>query len=148
ATEALLVSAARRDHLVKTIRPTLAASTWVVSDRFADSTTAYQGYAGGVKRSALAQLYRFVAEDLHPDLTIILDLPAAIGLERAKQRGGAGEDRFERMGIAFHEKLRAGFLAIAQKAPERCLVIDATQPVMQVHGAVRRAVQERLEVSL
>src|SRR6185437_8020211 len=128
-TEALLVTAARRDHLVRTVWPALAAGTWVVSDRFADSTTAYQGYAGGVARPALAQLYRLVAGDFRPDLTIILDVPAAVGLERARRRGAGGEDRFERMGLAFHEKLRAGFLAVARKDRERCVVIDSTAPV-------------------
>jgi dTMP kinase len=146
-TEALLVSAARRDHLVKTVWPALAAGTWVVSDRFADSTTAYQGYAGGVARRPLSQLYRLIAGDFVPDLTIILDLPPATGLARAKQRG-AGEDRFERMGDDFHKKLRAGFLRIAAREKQRCVVVDATTDVDSVHQAVRRAVRERLGVTI
>jgi dTMP kinase len=147
-TEALLVSAARRDHLVKTVWPALAAGTWVVSDRFADSTTAYQGYAGGVAQRHLSQLYRFVAGDFAPDLTIILDLPPVAGLARAKQRGAAGEDRFERMEDDFHKKLRAGFLKIAEREKQRCVVVDATSDVDSVHQAVRRAVRERLGVTI
>jgi dTMP kinase len=143
-TEALLVGAARRDHLVKTVWPALAAGRWVVSDRFADSTTAYQGHAGGVPPRQLAQLYRMIAGDFAPDLTIILDLPAATGLARARRRGGAGEDRFERMGTEFHEKLRQGFLAIAKREKQRCVVIDATAGIDDVHQAVRHAVRERL----
>jgi dTMP kinase len=145
--EALLVSAARRDHLVTTILPALAAGTWVVCDRFADSSMAYQGYAGGADRAALAALYRLVAGDFAPDLTLILDLPVAVGLARARVRATSGEDRFERMGIAFHEKLRAGFLEIARSEPNRCVVIDATATVDEVHEAVLSTVRQRLGVA-
>lgn len=145
-TEALLVTAARRDHLIKTIWPALEAGTWVVSDRFADSTLAYQGYAGGVPLRALRQLYRTIAADFAADLTIILDLPPGVGLDRARQRGGS--DRFERKGLDFHKKLRAGFLAIARREPERCAVIDASASVAEVHQAIRSAVQDRLNVTL
>jgi dTMP kinase len=147
-TEALLVNAARRDHLVKTVWPALESGSWVISDRFADSTLAYQGYAGGVERRQLGLLHRFIADDFVPDLTLILDLPTEIGLARAKQRGGAGGDRFERMGRDFHDKLRAGFLAIAKREPRRCAVIDATLGIEAVQQAVRQAVQERLGVAL
>lgn len=145
-TEALLVTAARRDHLVKTVWPALAAGVCVVSDRFADSTMAYQGIAGGVARRHLSQLFRLIAGDFAPDLTIILDLPAEVGLARARQRGGAGEDRFERKGEEFHEKLRAGFLAIARREKQRCVVIDASGSIEAVHDAVRQAVRERLKL--
>jgi dTMP kinase len=141
--EALLVSAARRDHLVTTILPALAAGTWVVCDRFADSTMAYQGYAGGVDRVVLAALYRMVAGDFVPDLTLILDLPVATGLARARARATAGEDRFERMGNDFHERLRAGFLEIARNEPQRCVVIDATASVDEVHDVVLATVRQR-----
>jgi dTMP kinase len=147
-TEALLVNAARRDHLVKTVWPALEAGRWVISDRFADSTRAYQGYAGGVDKRRLGQLHRLIAGDFAPDLTLILDLPIEIGLARATRRGGAGEDRFERMGAAFHSRLRAGFLAIAKRDAQRCVVIDATQGVEAVQRAVRRAVGERLSIAL
>ena len=147
-SEALLIGAARRDHLVKTVWPALVSGRWVISDRFADSTLAYQGYAGGVPRRHLRQLYRMIAGDFVPELTIILDLPAALGLERAKRRGGEGEDRFERMGLAFHEKLRAGFRAIARHEKARCVLIDATAAIEPIHDAVRDAVQKRLGVAL
>jgi dTMP kinase len=146
-SEALLMSAARRDHLVTTILPALAEGAWVVCDRFADSTMAYQGYAGGADRDTLAALYRFVAGDFAPDLTLILDLPVATGLARARARATGGEDRFERMGIDFHEQLRAGFLEIARNEPQRCVVIDATASIADVHDAVLSSVRERLGVT-
>ena len=146
-TEALLVSAARRDHLVKTVWPALEAGRWVVSDRFADSTLAYQGHAGGVAQRQLMQLYRILADKFVPDLTLILDLPPETGLARAHQRRGA-EDRFERMGLEFHRKLRDGFLEIARREAQRCVVIDATAPIEAVHQAIKHAVGERLGVAL
>jgi dTMP kinase len=146
-TEALLVSAARRDHLVKTVWPALEAGSWVVSDRFADSTLAYQGHAGGVAQRQLMQLYRILADKFVPDLTLILDLPPETGLARAHQRRGA-EDRFERMGLEFHRKLRDGFLEIARREAQRCVVIDATAPIEAVHQAIKHAVGERLGVAL
>jgi dTMP kinase len=145
--EALLVNAARRDHLVKAVWPALAAGRWIVSDRFADSTLAYQGHAGGVDRAQLAALHRFVAGDFRPDLTLILDLPVELGLARAKSRSGT-EDRFERKGAGFHEKIRAGFLAIAKAEPERCAVVDASGGVEDVHAAVLSAVRERFGIAL
>jgi dTMP kinase len=143
-TEALLIAAARRDHLRRTVLPALEAGQWVVADRFFDSTLAYQGYAGGVPLEQLRSLHAIVAERFRPDLTLILDLPAAAGLARAVGRGGATEDRFEKKGLAFHERLRAGFLEIARAEPGRCAVIDAAAPVEAVHRAVWSAVSERL----
>ncbi|MBX6369036.1 MAG: dTMP kinase [Rhodospirillales bacterium] len=140
--EALLVSAARRDHLLRTIWPALDAGKWVVSDRFADSTIAYQGSAGGVARAELDALYRLVAGDFRPDLTLILDLPVELGLARAGARGG--DDRFEKKERAFHERLRAGFLAIAAEEPERCAVIDASGSPEEVHEAIWQVVRARL----
>ena len=127
-SEALLNFAARREHLIRSIWPALERGHWVLSDRFADSTMAYQGYGHGVDRELIATLYHAVVGDFHPDLTIVLDLPVAEGLRRANQRNGdAGgtEDRYERMDVAFHERLRNGFLAIAAAEPDRCVVIDA-----------------------
>lgn len=144
--EALLVNAARRDHLVRTIWPALDAGHWVLADRFADSTLAYQGYAGGVPRHELRRLYRLVAGEFQPDLTLILDLPATLGLDRARRRGGA--DRFERMGLAFHEKLRAGFRAIAKREKTRCALIDARGDIETVQAEVRRLVRERLGAAI
>jgi len=145
-SEALLHFAARRDHLVTTILPALSRGAWVLSDRFADSTMAYQGYGHGVDRAALAELYRLCVGDLKPDLTLILDLPVEAGLGRAVRRAG-GEDRYERMDRAFHERLREGFLAIARSEPRRCAVIDASPDEDAVHAAIIAAVAGRLEVS-
>lgn len=130
-TEALLMSAARRDHVEKTIRPALAAGRWVICDRFFDSTIAYQGYARGLPIPALEELTRIAIGDLVPDLTLILDLPEEIGLQRAGARAG-GETRFEALGLPFHRALRHGFHDIAARNPTRCRVIDATQPLDQV----------------
>jgi dTMP kinase len=145
-TEALLVSAARRDHLQRTVWPALDAGTWVVSDRFADSTLAYQGYAGGVPLERLDALYALVAGGFKPDLTLILDLPVEIGLARAGARGGA--NRFERKGDDFHAKLRAGFLAIAKAESRRCAVIDAASDPETTYRAILAVLRERLGVAL
>lgn len=141
--EALLHFAARRDHLIRTIWPALDRGDWVLSDRFADSTMAYQGYGHRLKRDLVTQLYNIVVGDFTPDLTLILDLPVEEGLLRAKQRGG-GEDRYERMGQDFHERLRHGFLEIAARAPERCVVIPANGEIADVARAILVAVETRL----
>ena len=145
--ETLLHFAARREHYVTTIAPALANGVWVICDRFADSTMAYQGYGLGVERETVAGLYRAVLGDFAPDLTIILDLPVEEGLARANGREAdnhGGDDRYERMDAAFHQRLRDGFLAIAGAAPERCAVIDARGDVDAVHAAVLAVVKERL----
>lgn len=142
-TETLLHFAARRDHLANTVRPALERGAWVISDRFADSTMAYQGYGHGVDRSAIADLYRICVGSLKPDLTLILDLPVEAGLARAVGRGG-GEDRYERMDVAFHERLRQGFLEIARQEPARCVVIDAGRSEDEVHAQIIAAVRERM----
>ena len=144
-TETLLMYAARRDHIERVIRPALARGQWVVCDRFADSTRAYQGAAGGTDAGLIAAMETFVLEDTRPDLTLIFDLPAKIGLERAVARPGA-EMRFESKGMAFHERLREAFLGIAKAEPDRCVVIDADGSLEAVEAAVWAAVQERLAV--
>ncbi len=146
-TEALLHFAARRDHLVNTVWPALERGAWVISDRFADSTMAYQGYGHGLGREAVAGLYRLCVGARKPDLTLILDLPVEEGLARAASRQG-GEDRYERMDGEFHGRLRDGFLEIARREPERCVVIDASSSIDSVHAAIADAVRERLLVSL
>ena len=149
ASEALLHYAARRDHIERTIRPALESGAWVISDRFADSTMAYQGYGQGLGRAWIEALHRVALGEFAPALTLILDLPVEDGLIRARGRGGvAGEDRYERMGPGFHERLRVGFLEIAAREPERCLVIDATRPVEEVAAAIRRALRTRLGLRL
>lgn len=146
-TEALLHFAARRDHLVRTVWPALAAGRWVLSDRFADSTLAYQGYGHGLDRAFIDTLYRLTVGDFRPDLTLILDLPVETGLARAAGRGGA-EDRYERMDREFHERLRLGFLDIARREPDRCAVVDAARDADAVAADIRAIVAERLGVAL
>lgn len=131
-TEAMLHYAARRNHLVNTVRPAMDAGKVVISDRFADSTLAYQGYGHGIDRTAIAALHQAAVGDFAPDLTLILDLPPQAGLKRAGSRGGA-EDRYERMDAAFHERLRGGFLDIAKADPKRCKVIDAARDIDAIH---------------
>ena len=140
--EALLHFAARRHHLVEGILPALKRGEWVICDRFADSTMAYQGYGLGLGREPIERLYAFAVGNFAPALTLILDLPVEAGLSRAGGRGG-GEDRYERMGIPFHRRLREGFLDIARREPERCVVIDATGDVETVHAHVLGAVRAR-----
>ncbi len=123
--EALVHFAARADHASHTLRPALAAGFTIVCDRFFDSTMAYQGYGQGADRNAIATLIRLL--DLTPDLTFILDLPAAEEQRRQTARGRAA-DRYERLGLAFLERTRQGFHAIAQAHPERCILIDASPP--------------------
>ncbi|NMD08687.1 MAG: dTMP kinase [Phyllobacteriaceae bacterium] len=126
ASEAMLMSAAREVHVRTIIEPALARGAIVISDRFMDSTRVYQGYAGGVSADVIAALESAAVGECMPDLTLIFDLPAEQGLARAGSRGTANEDRFERKGRSFHEKLRQGFLAIAAAEPRRCTVIDAS----------------------
>jgi dTMP kinase len=148
--EALLFYVARDSHLELTIRPALARGQWVITDRFFDSTRAYQGAAGGVSIASLNALERVVVGQTRPDLTIILDLPPEVGLRRAAERAAAsgdGTDRFENMNLRFHAKLRQEFLDIAEAEPWRCAVIDASRPPEQVAQAVWHAVQERLEIA-
>ena len=146
-TEALLHFAARREHLLHTVFPALEAGSWVLSDRFADSTMAYQGYGHGLGQGLIETLYRLVVGEFQPDLTLILDLPVDQGLRRAEGRR-AGGDRYERMEGGFHERLRQGFLEIARGDPARCAVIDASAAVEEVHTAVRAAVVRRLGIDL
>jgi dTMP kinase len=144
-TETLLMYAARRDHVERVIRPALNRGAWVVCDRFADSTRAYQGAAGGTDPGLIAALETYVLEGTRPDVTLIFDLPVAVGLERAHARAGA-EMRFESKGEAFHERLRQAFLAIAKAEPERCAVIDATGSLDEVEEKVWAAVWGALAV--
>lgn len=141
-TESLLMYAARRDHLERVIRPALARDAIVLCDRFADSTRAYQGAGGDAPASLIAALEAHVLGGTVPVLTLILDLPAEVGLQRAEARGGAA--RFESKGLAFHERLRAGYLEIARQEPERCEVIDANAPLDAVTAAIWDVVTQRL----
>jgi len=142
-TETLLAYAARRDHIERTIAPALADGAWVVSDRFADSTRAYQGAGGGAPGSLIQSLERYVLGETRPDLTLILDLPVEAGHARIASRDHA-ETRFEGKGEDFHQRLRDCFLAIARVERDRCVVIDATQPADAVEAAIWAAVESRL----
>jgi len=141
-TETLLMYAARRDHIERVIAPALAAGRWVVCDRYADSTRAYQGAAGGVDPAFIAALETYVLEDVRPDLTLVLDLDPSVGLARATERAG-GEMRFESKGAAFHTRLRQAFLDIAAQEPARCAVIPASGSPDEVEALIWSAVQER-----
>jgi dTMP kinase len=142
-TEALLHFAARRDHLRSTVWPALKRGAWVVSDRFADSTRAYQGSGHGLDLEALDRLYEVAVDGFRPDLTLILDLPVETGLARAAQRRGA-ETRYESLPRDFHERVRKGFLEIARAEPKRCAVIDASKDIDTIAAAIARTVGERL----
>jgi dTMP kinase len=145
--EALMFAAARIDHLDKTIKPALKKGTTVLCDRFADSTRAYQGSSGAISSEAIDDLERVALAGTKPDLTLILDLPAEVGLARAGERQarkGESMDRFEDEGLSFHQKLRQAYLAIAEAAPQRCAVIDADQPADDVEAAIWAALCKRL----
>jgi dTMP kinase len=132
-----------------TILPALRSGKWVVCDRFADSTRVYQGILGQVDQKLINVLERVSVGKLSPDLTVILDLPVQVGLERAKlRRGPAQVDRFEGEGAEFHEKLREAYLAIAAREPDRCVVIDANASKDLVASAIWEAVQSRLQPSV
>jgi dTMP kinase len=142
-----LLFAARRDHVLRLIRPALDAGTWVVADRFSDSTVAYQGYGRGLPLDDLATLHRIAVGNFLPDLTIVLDLPVEDGLARAGRRSII-PDRFEQLEHEFHRRIREGFLSIANADPGRCVVIDAAADVPVVHAAVLASVTLRLGVKL
>jgi dTMP kinase len=147
-SESLLLFAARREHLVKTIWPALEQGAWVLCDRFADSTLAYQGYGHSVPIEFIENLYDVVVGEFVPDLTLILDIDVEIGLARANARNtdtASREDRFERMDIAFHERLRTGFLDIARNDPGRCAVIDADNQPDIVGAEIWKTVETRLQ---
>ena len=135
--ETLLHFAARAEHVERTIRPALDAGTWVVCDRFYDSTMAYQGYGQGADRGMIAALIGLVG--VHPDLTIVLNVSDAVASQRRASRG-AVDDRYERLDAAFHARVKLGFREIARAAPERCVVVDADADVDAVHREIMRRV--------
>jgi dTMP kinase len=147
AAQALSFAAARVDHLEKTIMPALKSGAWVVCDRFADSTRAYQGAAGKLPRAFIADLEHLTVGANSPDLTLILDLAPEVGLSRAaKRRQGRGRpDRFESEDLAFHQTLRRAFLDIAAAEPWRCVVIEAARTEEEVAVDIWSAVETRLD---
>lgn len=153
--EAVLFYAARELHLELAIRPALERGTWIVCDRFSDSTRAYQGAAGGLPLSVIDVLDTAVVGATRPDLTLIFDLPPELGLRRAAERKhprpdgdapGKGLDRFETMSLAFHRSLREEFLAIAKAEPQRCAVVDASKDVQRVADEAWAIVRERFKL--
>ena len=143
--ETLLFAAARDDHVRSVILPALSQGTWVLCDRFSDSTRVYQGRVGNVAPEVLNAMERVTIGDLKPDLTIILDVPVEIGMQRAAARRGTdAPDRFEAEDIEFHQQLREAYRQIAATEPERCVLIDADGPVEVVHRAVMETVETRL----
>ncbi len=142
-TEILLHYSARAEHIAHTIGPSLEAGRWVLCDRFADSTLAYQGYGHDFDTQTIAQIHQATVGKLIPDLTLVLDIPVHTGLERAGNRN-QGEDRYERMGVDFHDRVRAGFLELAAKNSNRCQVINAEQTMDKVFSDIRTIIEDKL----
>jgi len=148
-TETLLHFAARRDHLARTVWAALEQGKWVLCDRFADSTTAYQGCGHGLEAKVIDDLYALAVGDFRPDLTIILDQPVEEGLRRAAARNGhsgGAEDRYERMGLDFHRRLRQGFLDIAAANPLRCAIVSAEGSMEDVQSRILNTLTSRLNL--
>jgi dTMP kinase len=142
--ETLLFAAARDDHVRTVIQPALAQGTWVLCDRFSDSTRAYQGSLGQVLPGVLNAMERVTIGDLKPDLTVILDIPAEVGMQRAAARRGSGApDRFEAEDLRFHQELRDAYRQIAAGEPQRCVLIDADVDISTVAANVWTALRDR-----
>lgn len=141
-TELMLMFAARAQHLNELILPTLATDTWVLCDRFTDATYAYQGGGRGINGERIAELEQWVQQGLKPDLTLLLDLPVEIGLERAGLR--STPDRFESENIAFMERMRSAYLDIASREPERVKIIDSSQPLEDVLSQIDHVINDAL----
>jgi dTMP kinase len=147
--EAILFSAARIDHVDQKIAPALASGEWVICDRFADSTRAYQGAAGKLDKALIDSLEKVAVGDTRPDLTLILDMPVEKSLARAAERRDVAKpDRFEGEGRGFHETLRQAFLQIAAAEPKRCVVIDADRTSEDVAKSIWASVRHRLGARL
>lgn len=145
-TEALLMYASRVDHVEKLIKPALTRGAWVLCDRFADSTTAYQGAAGGVDLAQIALLHQACLGDFKPDLTLVVDLDPKIGMNRTVKRG-ENASRFERFDAKFHQRLREAYLAIAAAEPGRCALLDGSNTPKQVFDAAVEMIDTRLGVT-
>jgi dTMP kinase len=138
--ELLLFFAARSLHISNTIRPALDAGKWVICDRFTDASRAYQGSGRGLDMQRINLLADWVQEDLQPDMTLLLDAPAEIGMQRAEQRGAT--DRLESEQISFYKRIRAGYLALAKAHPERFVVVDAARPLQEVQVSITAALDK------
>jgi dTMP kinase len=147
--ETLLFAAARDDHVHTVIEPALDQGTWVLCDRFSDSTRVYQGRLGKVAPAVLNAMERVTIGDLKPDVTFILDVPVEIGMARAAARRGTGApDRFEAEDVKFHQQLREGYRQIAADEPQRCVLIDATADPGTVAANIWAALRDRLFASV
>lgn len=146
-TELLLHLAARNDHANKFIKPNLLAGNYIICDRFTDSTIAYQAYGHGLGKNYVDQVCNLILGNFQPDLTIILDIEVNDGIKRTGRRGGL-ENRYEKMGSSFHEKVRNGFLEIAHFQPQRCVVINANCAIELLHQQILAKVNERLGIFL
>jgi dTMP kinase len=144
-TEVYLIMAARREHLVKTIFPALERGAWVVCDRFIDSTRAYQGIGQDLGLEIIDELYRHIAGDFEPDLTLLLDLPVDVGLSRMTSRGGQ-DDRYQQKHKDFHQKLRDGFLFLATKNKERFQIVDASCEAAVVTKSIEDVIRQRYQL--
>ena len=144
--ELLLFFAARSLHISNTIRPALDAGKWVICDRFTDASRAYQGSGRGLDMQRINLLADWVQEDLQPDMTLLLDAPAEIGMQRAEQRGAT--DRLESEQISFYKRIRAGYLALAKAHPERFVVVDAARPLPDVQVSITAALDKILSSNL
>lgn len=146
-TELLLYCAARSQHVDEKIRPALANGKYVISDRYADASEAYQGAARKLPGKVLEDLFNTATDGLKPGITFLLDLPAEIGLKRARARNTevGHEDRFENEKEEFHKKVRLGYLKIAEREPERVVIIDAAGPVESIHLRIREAFEKRFK---
>ena len=150
AAELLLILADRVQHVHEQLRPALARGEIVISDRYCDSTTAYQGYGRGLDRKLLRELNQLASDALMPDLTLVLDCPAELGLERTRARhqdGAPATDRFEAERLEFHRRVRGGFIAVAGEEPARVKLIDASRPTAEVSTMILGAVIERLAMT-
>jgi len=139
-TELLLMFAGRSQHIARVIEPALAAQQWVLCDRFTDASFAYQGGGRGMSLQRIAQLAEWVHGDLQPDVTILLDVPVDMGLQRVERRGA--KDRFEQEQVAFFNKVRDVYLQLAVKAPDRYRVVDASQSLEHVQVALKQIINE------
>lgn len=150
-TELLLYGAARNQHVREVIRPALERGAVVLCDRYADATTAYQGAARRIDARTIDEVHRVATEGLWPALTLLLDMPAPVGLARAQDRNlfenlTGREDRFEREELAFHERVREGYLAIARREPGRVVVIDADRSIGEIQAEIASVVERAIEV--
>ena len=143
-TEALLHISARSDHLEKTIKPNLKKGTWIICDRFRDSTTAYQGYGNGLKLNVLELMQDSIFEKFHADLTIILDMDVIECLKRVKKRK-KGKQKYEKMSIAFHKKIRNGFLKIAKENKKRCFILNANDKEIEINNKILKIINKKFK---